>query len=117
MEESLKFYNAIRCVIKQGDTLIHFTEGLTSLRHPEGMRWLIRFSKDKKQAVVWLFALGRGNIAEIRDTRLYGYEVVRSFVCGNVEKTDECLKVIQDSDDNTILSAAILLQREENDET
>ena len=117
VEESLKFYNAIRCVIKQGDTLIHFTEGLTSLRHPEGMRWLIRFSKDKKQAVGWLFALGRGNIAEIRDTRLYGYEVVRSFVCGNVEKTDECLKVIQDSDDNTILSAAILLQREENDET
>lgn len=112
VQASVEFYNEIKGVIRSGDTLVHFQEGLSSLRHPAGTRWMIRFSKDRKQAVVWLFALKRGNMAQIREQRLLDYKIVKSFVCGKVEKTGDSLSVIQETEEDGILSAAVLLQRD-----
>ena len=112
MEQSLDFYRRLVPILREGDTLVQHTEGMTSLRRLEGVRWLVRFGKDKRRAAVWAFASRRGTRLELRDERLRGYAVEGDFVLGSVRLAGDCLTVIQ-SEEDELFAACVLLARED----
>lgn len=111
VEKSVPFYKKLVPILKGGETVVNINDGVTSLRHLHGTRWLMRKSADGKSAVVWVFGFGESDRVSIEHELLSGYKIADSFVYGDVTKKGNVLTVRQ-SIKSDIISAAVLLSKE-----
>ncbi|MDE7395498.1 MAG: alpha-galactosidase, partial [Clostridiales bacterium] len=112
MEQSVPFYNKIKPIVKNGVTRINENRGITSYKHPKGLRYMIRFSPDGAKAVLWLFNFGKGKSACVTNEVLADYDILDSYAYGKVEKKGNGITVTQPKA-NELLGAAVLLQKKQ----
>lgn len=111
VESSIPFYDKIKDIIKNGKTLVNVNDGVTSLRHLHGTRYIVRYSKDGKKAVLWVFSFNGDKSLTITNDCFKGYTITDSFLYGSVEKVnDNQIKVTQTEKD-TMLSAVVVLEK------
>ncbi len=105
----IEFYNKIKHIVKDGQTLINKNDGVTGLRALKGARYIVRFSEDKKQAVLYLFAFNK-QMYSVRESVFADYEIADVFFNGSVvQKADEIIFVQEQKDE--VLGACVILER------
>ncbi len=109
VEQSIPFYERLKYILKYGKTLVNVNDGVTSLRHLHGKRYLMRTCDDGR-AAVWIFGYDGGNSLVVKNDAWKEYEVVDRFVYGDVKKEEDVITVSQKENDE-VISAVILLQK------
>lgn len=105
---SISFYEKLKNTLKHGKTLINVNEGVTSLRHLHGRRYVMRTFKD--EAVLWVFGFDGGDKLTIKNEAFASYDIVDSFVYGEVVKQNDKITILQKKSDE-VLSAVIILKK------
>ena len=107
---AVAFYDRLRPVLKNGRTLVNENRGVTSLRRLKGARWLIRFSADGTEAVLWAFSFDRQPVFAVEEPSLAAYRMEDAFVDGAAELEGETLKIRPNAPDSA-LGAVFYLRR------
>ena len=107
---AVAFYARLRPVLKNGRTLVNENRGVTSLRRLKGARWLIRFSADGTEAVLWAFSFDRQPVFAVGEPSLAAYRMEDAFVDGAAELEGETLS-IRPNDPDSALGAVFYLRR------
>lgn len=110
LERAIPFYNSIKGIVKDGETLINENNGITSLRQLHGERFIVRFSKDKSVAVVWAFSYNKGNSFTVNCNEIKGYTLQDEFCYGKLKQTDNGL-VFEQKEESDVMSFACVLKR------
>jgi alpha-galactosidase len=87
LHESIRFYRAIRHIIRDGDTVFLDQHGVSSYRHLRGCQTVLRLAKDKKSAVLYTYNFD-GAARRIAVPPLSGYKPVRAFGSGTIDPAD-----------------------------
>ena len=111
VDRSIPFYEKLKNPIKHGKTLIFVTDGITSLRHLPGVRYLMRTCQDGT-AVLWIFGFDGEDTLSITNTAFDGYSVEDSFVYGEVQKCGSTVTIVQ-KEKGEVVSAVLLLKKEQ----
>ena len=107
---AVAFYDRLRPVLKNGRTLVNENRGVTSLRRLKGARWLIRFSADGTEAILWAFSFDRQPVFAVEEPSLAAYRMEDAFVDGAAELEGETLKIRPNAPDSA-LGAVFYLRR------
>ncbi len=113
ISRSVSFYKKIVPVLKAGETLANMSEGMGGLRKLHGKRFVLRLSKDGKQAVAWIFSFDGEDTVTVQSDALKGYEITDSFVYGTVEKPSGDKLTVKQTEKDDLLGAVVLLARED----
>ena len=109
VDRSVAFYEKLKYTLKHGKTLININDGVTSMRHLHGTRYLMR-SCENGDAVLWIFGFDAGKELVIKNDAFKGYELTDSFVYGEVQKMADTITVLQ-KEVGEVVSAVILLKK------
>ncbi len=108
--DSVDFYNDIKHIIKEGDTLVINKNNLTKMRFPEGREYLIRFNYDKTEALLFFFAFGKQSYA-VTESVLAEFEVDKFFVYGDVKKIGDTVEFTATDDSEGIFAGVVYLKK------
>ncbi len=107
---SVDFYQTVKHIIAKGDTLIINKEKLTKMRFPDGRQYIVRYSEDKKEALLFFFAYGNQSY-EIKEDAIKDYRIEKSFVYGNVKKENEVVSFTATDDSEGIFAGVVWLKK------
>jgi len=110
VDRSIPFYEKVKYTLKHGKTLVNINDGITSLRHLHGTRYLMRTCDDGR-AVLWIFGFDGKDSLSITNPAFVGYKIDDAFVYGTVQKNGDTVTVKQNEADS-VISAVVLLSKE-----
>lgn len=112
VEGAAAFYAKIKRIIKEGDTLVNVNDGVTSLKPPRGTRYLIRYSRDRRSAVLYAFKFAPDGADGLTVTHpaLADMSPSAHFACGTLVKSGESVRLDLPASDS-LASFVVLLEK------
>lgn len=109
IHEGVSFYEDIKNIVRDGETVSIASENITSLRNMHGVQTLDRVSADGKRMLRYIFIIGKPN-AKTESTLPKGFKIKKSY--GNVALKVKKGKLVATAADTGMAGVVVLLEKE-----